>query len=231
MGGWDVLNCENHPDRIALERCEVCGKPLCAYCLYYTADGQRLCAEHAEQARRMGVQIEEPATYAEQLIGAQAGIAGKRKRADDDDNLYRGNSNDLTALVGLLIGLFSLGMCCGTGYCLPVAGFVLSLVAVINAKDAHDPRRTRKFGLIGMLVSGVWVAAIALCVGLVVLPLNRSVSVQQVSPNTLATSLAVPNAGGSPTPTNTLPPTVTPTPETGSESVFALPPTRQASEK
>ena len=222
MGGWDVLNCDNHPDRIALERCEVCGKPLCAYCLYYTADGQRLCAEHAEQARRMGVEIEEPAMYADQLIGAQAGVASKRKRADDD-NLYRGNSHDLTALIGLLIGVISLGMCCGAGYCLPVAGFVLSLVAVINAKEAHDPRRTRKFGLIGMLVSGVWVAAIALCVGLVLLPLNRSASVQQVSPNMLATSLAVPHPGGSPTPTPTHTPTPTPTAEAASASVFALP--------
>ena len=39
MSGWETLNCENHPERIALERCEVCNKPLCAYCLYYTGDG------------------------------------------------------------------------------------------------------------------------------------------------------------------------------------------------
>jgi hypothetical protein len=222
MGGWDVLNCDNHPDRIALERCEVCGKPLCAYCLYYTADGQRLCAEHAEQARRMGVEVEEPAAYAEQLIGAQAGMVSKRKRTEDD-NLYRGNSNDLTALIGLLIGVISLGMCCGAGYCLPVAGFVLSLVAVINAKEAHDPRRTRKFGLIGMLASGVWVVAIALCVGLVLLPLNTSASVQQVSPNMIATSLAVPSSGSSPTPTATRTPTPTPTSEASGASAMAHP--------
>jgi len=222
MGDWDVLHCDNHPDRIALERCEVCGKPLCAYCLFYTADGQRLCAEHAEQARRMGVQIEEPAAYAEQLIGAQAGMASKRKRSDDD-NLYRGNSTDLTALIGLLIGVISLGMCCGAGYCLPVGGFVLSLVAVINAKEAHDPRRTRKYGLIGMLVSGVWVIAIALCVGLVLMPLNGSASVRQVSPNTIATSISVPNPRPSPTPTATHTPAPTPTTEAASASAMARP--------
>ena len=60
MSDWETLNCEFHPERIALERCEVCGKALCAYCLYYTEDGQRLCAEHAESARAMGVQVDEP---------------------------------------------------------------------------------------------------------------------------------------------------------------------------
>lgn len=166
MGEWETLNCANHPDRIALERCEVCGKPLCAYCLYYTGDGQRLCQDHADEARLMGVQIEEPAVYADQLIGAQIGALRKQKRGEaaGDGSLYRGNSHDLMGLIGLLVGAVSLAACCGAGYCLPLVGLVLSLVAVINAKHAYDPRRTRKLGLIGLAVSGVWVAVIAACI-------------------------------------------------------------------
>jgi hypothetical protein len=166
MPAWETLNCANHPDRIALERCEVCGKPLCAYCLYYTEDGQRLCQDHADQARLMGVHIEEPAAYADQLVGAQIGALRKHKRGEAADGraLYQGNSHDLMGLIGLLVGTISVGACCGAGYCLPVVGLVLSLVAVINAKSAFDPRRTRKLGLIGMAVSGVWVLVIAACI-------------------------------------------------------------------
>ncbi|HVO68604.1 MAG TPA: hypothetical protein VMT24_01080 [Aggregatilineaceae bacterium] len=166
MPEWETLNCANHPDRIALERCEVCGKPLCAYCLYYTEDGQRLCQEHADEARLMGAQIEEPAAYADQLVGAQIGALRKHKRGEGADGraLYQGNSHDLMGLIGLLVGTVSVGACCGVGYCLPVVGLVLSLVAVINAKSAYDPRRTRKLGLIGMAVSGVWVLVFAACI-------------------------------------------------------------------
>lgn len=165
MSGWETLNCGNHPDRIALERCEVCHKPLCAYCLYYTEDGQRLCHEHAEEARLRGLSVEEPDAYAAQLIGAQAGATRKEKRGRkaSDEELYRGNSNDLMALIGLLVGGVSVAACCGGGYCLPLVGFVLSLVALINAKKSFDPRRTRRLGVIGLLLSGVWVAAIAAC--------------------------------------------------------------------
>jgi hypothetical protein len=41
-------------------------------------------------------------------------------------------------------------------YCLPVVGFLLSLIAVLNAKNAHDPSRSRKLGYIGMITSGLF---------------------------------------------------------------------------
>ncbi len=178
MEGWDTLNCVNHPERMAIERCEVCNVPLCAYCLYYTEDGQRLCALHAEQARRRGLHVEEPGAYAEQLIGAQAGAVGKHKRAarDGDGQLYRGNSHDLFGLIGLLVGGISLLSCCGMGYCLPVIGFLLSLVAVINARHAYDPARTRKLGVAGLLLSGVWVLLIGACILFYGVSLQRMVT-------------------------------------------------------
>lgn len=166
MADWNALYCANHPERFALERCEVCGKPLCAYCLYYTEDGQRLCVLHAEEARDAGLTVEEPAIYSGQLIGAQAGADRKRKReqAQALDGLYVGNSNDLVALLGLVVGVVSLGACCGIGYCFPFVGVVLSLVAIVNGGRAHDPRRTRRLGWLGLLISGIWIAVIALCI-------------------------------------------------------------------
>lgn len=165
MSGWESLNCVNHPDRIAVERCEVCRQPLCAFCLYYTQDGQRLCSVHADQARQAGMLIEAPGAYAEQLVGAQAGVVSKHKRGlQNDDGLYKGNSHDLVALLGALIGLITLGACCGGVYCLPVVALVLSVVALINAKNAYDPKRTRRLGVVGLLVSGLWVAVIVGCI-------------------------------------------------------------------
>ncbi|WP_119066922.1 B-box zinc finger protein [Aggregatilinea lenta] len=163
---WDTLNCANHSDRPAIERCEVCGKPLCAYCLYYTEDGQRLCEQHAQDARLLGLAVEAPGAYADQLIGAQAAVIGKRKRgaADGDDTLYRGNSHDLLALIGLIVGVIALTACCGGFYCLPLVAFILSLIGLINAKNAYDPSRTRKLSVAGLLVSGVWVLLLVGCI-------------------------------------------------------------------
>ncbi len=220
MSGWETLNCANHPDRIALERCEVCGKPLCAYCLYYTDDGQRLCAEHAEAARKLGVAVEDPAIYADQLIGAQIGALRKRKRGENagDEDLYKGNSTDVLSLVGMLIGLITAAACCGAVYCLPVVGLVLSVMAVFGAKKAYDPRRTRRFGLIGMALSGVWVLVIAGCIltyGLSLTTLFRASSVS-LQGNLIATLNAhptdtpTPAPSGSPTPTVTAGPTTAP---------------------
>lgn len=172
MSDWETISCANHPERLALERCEVCGKPVCAYCLYYTADGQRLCAEHAEEARLRGIAVEDPATYAGQLLGAQAGAARKHKREDDNDGLYRGNSNDLLGLIALLIALIALVSCGGGFYCLPPIGLLLSLAAVLNAKKAHDPARTRRYGLIGLLVSSIWLLLVAACIVMFLVPLR-----------------------------------------------------------
>jgi hypothetical protein len=217
MSGWETLNCENHPDRIALERCEACHKPLCAYCLYYTEDGQRLCQQHAEEARARGLRIEEPGVYAEQLIGAQAGAVRKEKRgrAASDEELYKGNSNDLMALIGMLVGVISVGACCGGGYCLPLVGFVLSLIALLNAKKSYDPKRTRRLGIIGLLLSGVWVVVIAGCIFLYGLSLSSMFS-NLSNPNFYVATFSWPGSGSTDTPTPS--PTVTATPSPVDES-------------
>lgn len=200
MSGWETIACANHPERLALERCEVCRKPVCAYCLYYTADGQRLCEEHAEEARLRGIGVEDPASYSAQLLGAQAGVAYKQKRTvEQDDGLFRGNSNDLLGLVAALIAVIALVSCGGGFYCLPPVGLILSLIAILNAKKAHDPKRTRRYGMIGLLVSAIWLLLVAACIALFLAPLR-------VERATMTYPIVVPTA------MPVSPPTVTPTP-------------------
>ncbi len=213
MSDWETLNCVNHPGRIALERCEVCGKPLCAYCLYYTDDGQRLCAEHAEAARKLGVKVDDPDTYAEQLIGAQVGATRKQKRDERsaDKDLYRGNSTDVSALIGMILGLTSLGMCCGATYCLPVVAFALSLVALISAKSSHDVRRTRRLAIVGLLTSGLLVVVVVACLAFYTVSVTSMMSAFS-NPSFWQnwSTLAAPT--DTPTPTLPGPATVTPRP-------------------
>lgn len=200
MSGWETVGCANHPERLALERCEVCGKPVCAYCLYYTADGQRLCEEHAEEARLRGIAVEAPASYSAQLLGAQAGVAYKQKRtAEQDDGLFRGNSNDLLGLIAVLIAVIALVSCGGGFYCLPPIGLILSMIAIFNAKKAHDPKRTRRYGVIGLLVSAIWLLLVVACIALFLAPLR-------VERATMTYPIGVPTA------LPVTPPTLTPTP-------------------
>ncbi len=147
-----------------------------------------------------------------------------KRRPVDDGSLYHGNATDLAGFVGLLIMLVTLGSMCGAMTCLPIAGlllagFLLSLAAVINAGQAFDPRRTRRLGLVGLLVSGIWVAALAACVLFVILPLNTGTVITSgpivVPPGSLATVLPVPSNSATPSPTvspesSTTPATLTP---------------------
>ena len=205
----DVLYCYFHPERIALERCEVCNKPLCAYCLYYAEDGQRLCVEHAAEARALGLHVDEPAAYADQLIGAQVGADRKRKRGlrDAESTLYKGNSTDLTALIALVLGVVTLGSCCGGLYCVPVVGLLLALWGLLNARKAYDPSRTRKLSAIALAASGVVVLIIVgglLLYGMMFATLFQSARYWPTW--AVLTSTPTPSA----TPYGTPPPSVTP---------------------
>src|ERR1041384_3053754 len=96
-----TATCINHPERAAVERCEVCGDPLCAYCLYYTSDGQRLCKRHAEKAAASGAYIRAPGTYAESLIDSQLSATQVQPAKAA---AYEGDAIDVLALIGLLMG-------------------------------------------------------------------------------------------------------------------------------
>jgi hypothetical protein len=168
--------CVNHPDRTALEQCEVCGNPLCGYCLYYTDDGQRLCERHAEQAKANGVAVFPPAVYADGIIPAQAFAKEnadlpdlqKKGALDKRAAIYVGNNHDLGAFVSMLLGLTTIGMCCGATYCVPFVAFGLGIAAFVNAQDAVDAGRVRQQALVGIVTGGGLVVAIVACIALYV---------------------------------------------------------------
>ncbi|MBZ0315756.1 MAG: B-box zinc finger protein [Anaerolineae bacterium] len=172
----ETVYCENHPDRAAIEHCEVCEKALCGYCLYYTVDGQRLCKEHAMQAEAQGVQVISPAIYAAGIIPAQARATESAEKVEEEVRkikgaiagkkvMYQANNNDVMAFVALLVSVITVpSLCCMGGACLPLVGFLLSVLALVNAKDAVDTKRTRQQAFIGLGVSGVFGLGIAACI-------------------------------------------------------------------
>src|SRR5260221_897713 len=105
--------CINHPERIAIEHCEVCNTPLSSYCLYYTSDGQRLCKTHADQAQAAGAFIRAPGVYAEGLIPAQVDAAKAQGQTSAPTPAYQGNSMDVVAFTGVVLAAVSLASCFG----------------------------------------------------------------------------------------------------------------------
>src|SRR5262249_7588653 len=157
-----TIECVNHPGRAAIERCEVCNDPLCAYCLYYTDDGQRLCNTHAEKAHEAGAFIPAPGAYAGSLISGQIDAS---KSKPDRPAAYEGDAVDVLAFIGLLFGIVSLMCCFPPALCLigPI-GLVTSVVALVTAKDARDPGRTRTLAGVGITLSSLLVVVLTLCI-------------------------------------------------------------------
>jgi hypothetical protein len=155
-------SCANHPDNLAVERCERCQRPLCGECLWYTHDGHRLCAAHAAQLQDAGEEVIPPETYSE------AFEHGVRRRTQDSfrpnaAGEYQANKNDLAALFAAMAGLATLIICSGTGaYCLPLAGVILGLVAYSRAQNAVDPQRARLLSIVGVTGSGILLVFMAL---------------------------------------------------------------------
>jgi hypothetical protein len=166
----NATTCINHPERAAIEHCEVCGSPLCAYCLYYTSDGQRLCQTHAEQAEAAGAFVRSPDVYADGLIPAQ--VEASRKSASSPAAPYEGNTPDVTALIGMMIAVVSLLMCIPGFNCLlgPV-GLIVSLVALATSRDARNRSRTRIMAGIGIGLSSLWMLVVIACIATYFVPL------------------------------------------------------------
>lgn len=178
------LQCVNHPDRLPIESCEICGKALCGYCLYYTEDGQRLCEEHAQVAKANGLQIVPPAVYAGGIIPSQAQAQRQNQNPLDPPKgalmgqraLYHGNNQDIGAFIAMMIGVITLASCCGGAYCLPFAAVILGGLVLMNADEAIDPKRTRIQAILGILTGGVFVCVILGCIGFYVVTLGASAS-------------------------------------------------------
>ena len=164
--------CVNHPQNAAVEACEVCARPLCGLCLWYTDDGHRLCARHAQEREASGETVLPPHTYQEAFA---AGVRPRQRPAvlyepgyDDDrpvvhtsPKVYKGNNNDLLSLVAVVLGFVTLGSCFGGVYCMPFLALALGAIAYFNAEQSVDPDRTRRMALIGLGTSLVLFLALA----------------------------------------------------------------------
>jgi hypothetical protein len=154
-----VEHCVFHPKLAAIEHCETCGRALCGQCLWYTEDGHRLCKFHAQELQDQGTPVLPPETYAEAInnsLVARPQPAGgpDEPGAGSQKAPYRGNNQDLSALLAAGIGVITLFSCMGGAYCLPILAALLGVAAYANARQAIDPRRTRILSAVGIGVSG-----------------------------------------------------------------------------
>lgn len=155
-------HCVNHPNREAVEHCEICDRALCGHCLWYTEDGHRLCETHAQERGEVGETVLPPETYAEALNNQPLSRQPTEKpdKSQNDKNIkdgipYKGNSQDLTALVAAVMAVTVLLSCMGGAYCLPIAAFVLGIIGFTNASKAVDPQRTKMLAGVSLGVGGL----------------------------------------------------------------------------
>ena len=138
--------CYQHPDRPAVEQCEICQRPVCGSCLWYAESGERLCPAHAAEWQQAGRPVAPPGRYAAGIESSEISAANPTPA----DAPYRGNSIDLGALVAAVIGLAGLASCAGLVWALPFVAFLVGLVSWLHARDAVNPRRARWLAGLGL---------------------------------------------------------------------------------
>jgi len=125
---------------------------MCGECLWYADSGERLCPVHGEVWQAQGKAVYPPQRYAEGIAFSQVSAANPPKPHVP----YQGNSNDMMALVAIVLGLSSLLACWGLWYLLPLVAFLLGLVAWLHARDALNPKRTRWLASGAMAAGGLF---------------------------------------------------------------------------
>lgn len=145
--------CFQHPDRLAVEHCEVCRRPVCGSCLWYAESGERLCPDHAAEFQRVRKDVIPPERYAAGIAHSQAAAA----RPSAQEAPYKGNSTDVGALVAAVSGVVALASCAGVAWVIPLVAFFLGLVSWLQARDSLDPRRTRWLAGLGLAGGGIFV--------------------------------------------------------------------------
>ncbi|MGH2536140.1 MAG: hypothetical protein ACRDHL_01965 [Candidatus Promineifilaceae bacterium] len=156
-----MAQCANHPDQLAIEQCEVCGRALCGQCLWYDAAGQRLCQQHARAAEATGQTITPPHVYAE-AIGASLVSSANAPPEPIEKARYRGNTADVQALLAAVLAVTVLLSCFGGGYCLPIGAVLLGAWGLLNLDKSADRERTRTLSLIGVGLGGTLMACLLL---------------------------------------------------------------------
>ncbi len=153
--------CYHHPDRTAVEHCEVCQRALCGSCLWYAESGERLCPDHAAEWLQAGRTVRPPTHYAEGIEHSEASAA----RPAQPRAPYTGNSTDVMALLSAAGGLISLASCLGLAFAIPLVVLGMGLVSWLQAKDALDPPRTRWLAGLGMGAALVLVVGFMFFIG------------------------------------------------------------------
>lgn len=156
--------CAYHQDHVAIENCEVCDRPLCALCLWYGADGRRLCEVHAREAQLHGDEVHSPDVYAEAIQNSLI-VPADQQNAGDGSTSFLGNSKDVNGLLSAVLALTALFSCCGGVYCLPIIALALGAFAYANAEKAIDPARTRRLAGVGLGAAALMMVAIFVCIG------------------------------------------------------------------
>ena len=174
-------HCVFHPNHAAVEYCEVCNRALCGHCLWYTEDGHRLCEIHAQEKEIAGETVLPPETYAEAIktqyvprkkTDVQKPVEeesqphqNEDKEKEKDDIPYKGNSQDMTALVSAVMAVTVLLSCMGGAYCLPIAALIMGIVGFTNASKSIDPKRTRLLSGVSLGIGGLIVLGIIAYIG------------------------------------------------------------------
>ena len=168
-------HCAFHQDHVAIENCELCDRPLCALCLWYSADGRRLCEIHAKELQEKGEAVDPPAVYAEAIKNTLT-LRSEQPDAAGEEATYKGNRQDVSALVSAVLALTALFSCCGGVYCLPVIALALGVLAYASAGKAIDPERTRRLAGVGLGAGALMILAAFACMGLYVILLVGAIA-------------------------------------------------------
>lgn len=150
--------CFRHADRPAVERCELCGRPVCGLCLWYADSGERLCPEHGAAWQAQGRPVHPPERYARGMVepGARAAASAGAPGAP-----YQGTSADVGALIAAVAGVLALASCAGFGWLVPLVALLAGAAAWLQSGRAVDPRRTRWLAGVGVAGGGVLVLVVA----------------------------------------------------------------------
>src|SRR5262245_48865145 len=131
--------CFRHPERVAVEHCEICRRAVCGLCLWYAESGERLCPDHAAEFQQAGKSVIPPQRYAAGIAQSEASAT----RPAQPEAPYQGNSADVTALIAAVMGALTLAWCAGLVWIIPLLAFFLGLTGWLQAKSAFNPQRTR----------------------------------------------------------------------------------------
>jgi len=151
-----VAQCIHHPQYQAIEHCEHCHVPLCGLCLWYVETGERLCERCAKAWQEVGHVVYPPEEFAEGIRTTLAQPSAVKPR---QVGMYSGNNVDLAGLVAACLGGMILLYCVP---CLnavgPLLALIIGFIALMDAKRAVDPQRTRILAGVGIASGGLFLA-------------------------------------------------------------------------